>query len=141
MVNICGAQMIGRPGVAKAIFSQLADRDVNVMMISQGSSEANITLVVEESQEETARDALSVLVRQGMVRQVTTNRDVCAVAVVGSDAGAKGPRRIFSGARQRWSNVMMISRSSESTSRCGQARTAPGPCASFRTNSTFRGGQ
>jgi len=36
-ININGAQMIGRPGVAKAIFTILADHEVNVMMISQGS--------------------------------------------------------------------------------------------------------
>jgi len=131
MVNICGAQMIGRPGVAKAIFSQLADRDVNVMMISQGSSEANITLVVEESQEETARDALSVLVRQGMVRQVTTNRDVCAVAVVGSGmAGAKGTGgRIFSALGKGGINVMMISQGSSEVNISFVVRQEDGPRA------------
>ncbi|OPX70363.1 MAG: putative aspartokinase [Methanoregulaceae archaeon PtaB.Bin056] len=131
MVNICGAQMIGRPGVAKAIFSQLADRDVNVMMISQGSSEANITLVVEESQEETARDALSVLVRQGMVRQVTTNRDVCAVAVVGSGmAGAKGTGgRIFSALGKGGINVMMISQGSSEVHISFVVRQEDGPRA------------
>jgi len=49
LVNICGAQMIGRPGVAKAIFTLLADRDINVMMISQGSSELNISFVVTKA--------------------------------------------------------------------------------------------
>jgi aspartate kinase len=47
-ININGAQMIGRPGVAKAIFTILADHEVNVMMISQGSSEANISFVVNQ---------------------------------------------------------------------------------------------
>jgi len=47
-ININGAQMIGRPGVAKAIFTILADHEVNVMMISQGSSEANISFVVSQ---------------------------------------------------------------------------------------------
>ena len=37
-ININGAQMIGRPGVAKAIFTALAENEVNVMMISQGSA-------------------------------------------------------------------------------------------------------
>ena len=131
MVNICGAQMIGRPGVAKAIFSQLADREVNVMMISQGSSEANITLVVEESQEETARQALSVLVRQGMVRQVTTNRDVCAVAVVGSGmAGAKGTGgRIFTALGNGGINVMMISQGSSEVNISFVVRQEDGPRA------------
>jgi len=131
MVNICGAQMIGRPGVARAIFSQLADRDVNVMMISQGSSEANITLVVEESQEETAREALLALVKQGMVRQVTSNRDVCAVAVVGSGmAGAKGTGgRIFTALGNGGINVMMISQGSSEVNISFVVRQEDGPRA------------
>ncbi len=114
MVNICGAQMIGRPGVAKAIFTLLADQDVNIMMISQGSSEANITLVIEESQVDVAAEALSVLVKEGMVRQVTPNRDVSAVAVVGAGmAGAKGTGgRIFTALGKGGVNVMMISQGS-----------------------------
>jgi aspartate kinase len=48
LINICGAQMIGRPGVAQAIFSALAEKEVNVMMISQGSSEVNISFVVRQ---------------------------------------------------------------------------------------------
>jgi len=47
LVNVNGAQMIGRPGVAKTIFSALAEREVNVMMISQGSSEVNVSFVVK----------------------------------------------------------------------------------------------
>lgn len=131
MVNICGAQMIGRPGVAKAIFSRLADRDVNVMMISQGSSEANITLVVDESQEATARESLAELVEQGMVRQVTTNRDVCAVAVVGSGmAGAKGTGgRIFTALGKGGVNVMMISQGSSEVNISFVVRQEDGPKA------------
>ena len=49
LVNCNGAQMVGRPGVANAIFAALADRAVNVMMISQGSSEANISLIIDEN--------------------------------------------------------------------------------------------
>lgn len=140
MVNICGAQMIGRPGVAKAIFGLLADRDVNVMMISQGSSEANITLVIEESQEHTAREALSVLVNQGMVRQVTTNRDVCAVAVVGSGmAGAKGTGgRIFSALGQGGINVMMITQGSSEVNISFVVRQEDGPKAMRILHDEFR---
>src|SRR5690606_41984188 len=63
LINICGAQMIGRPGVAKAIFSALAENEVNVMMISQGSSEANISLIIDESQLTIATEALSTILR------------------------------------------------------------------------------
>src|SRR5512133_2757813 len=82
--NICGAQMIGRLGVAKSIFTILADHEVNVMMISQGSSEANISLIVDESHVSAAVTALSELMKKGIVREVSHNHDVCAVAVVGS---------------------------------------------------------
>jgi aspartate kinase len=48
LVNITGVQMIGRPGVARTIFTALSEKDVNVMMISQGSCEANISFVVRQ---------------------------------------------------------------------------------------------
>jgi len=131
LVNICGAQMIGRPGVAKAIFSALADRDVNVMMISQGSSEANISLIVDESQGSVALDALTPLTHQGLVREVTANRDVAAVAVVGSGmAGAKGTGgRIFTALGNGEVNVMMISQGSSEANISFVVREEDGPRA------------
>lgn len=113
-ININGAQMIGRPGVAKAIFTILADHEVNVMMISQGSSEANISLIVDESHLAEAVNALGVLVKQGIVREVSHNHDVCAVAVVGAGmAGAPGTGgRIFTSLGAAGVNVMMISQGS-----------------------------
>jgi aspartate kinase len=131
LVNICGAQMIGRPGVAKAIFSALADREVNVMMISQGSSEANISLIVDESQASMALDALTPLTYQGLVREVTSNRDVSAVAVVGSGmAGAKGTGgRIFTALGNGGVNVMMISQGSSEANISFVVREEDGPKA------------
>ena len=113
-ININGAQMIGRPGVAKAIFTILADHEVNVMMISQGSSEANISLIVDEAHLNAAVHALADLVKQGIVREVTHNHDVCAVAVVGAGmAGAPGTGgRIFTALGKTGINVMMISQGS-----------------------------
>jgi aspartate kinase len=113
-ININGAQMIGRPGVAKAIFTILADHDVNVMMISQGSSEANISLIVDEAHLSPAVTALSELMKKGVVRDVSHNHDVCAVAVVGAGmAGAPGTGgRIFTAMGAAGVNVMMISQGS-----------------------------
>jgi aspartate kinase len=113
-ININGAQMIGRPGVAKAVFTILADHDVNVMMISQGSSEANISLIVDENHLQVAVVALGDLVKQGIVREVSHNHDVSAVAVVGAGmAGAPGTSgRIFTALGATNVNVMMISQGS-----------------------------
>jgi aspartate kinase len=113
-VTIAGAQMIGRPGVAKFIFSSLARAQVNVMMISQGSSEANITIVIDEEQAERAKECLLPLTQQCMVREVLVDCNVCVAAVVGSGmSGAHGTAgRIFSALGNAKVNVMMISQGS-----------------------------
>lgn len=113
-INVNGAQMIGRPGVAKSIFTILADQEVNVMMISQGSSEANISLIVDEAHLTPAVTALGEMTKKCTVREVTHNHDVCAVAVVGAGmAGAPGTGgRIFTALGKAGINVMMISQGS-----------------------------
>ncbi|NLB00022.1 MAG: aspartate kinase [Methanomicrobiales archaeon] len=114
LININGAQMVGRPGVAKMIFSALAEREVNVMMISQGSSEANISLIIDESHLEAAIAALTPIEKQGVVREITYDRDVAALAVVGAGmAGTPGTGgRIFSAIGRAGINMMMISQGS-----------------------------
>ncbi len=114
LINITGAMMIGRPGVARAIFSELAEKNVNVMMISQGSSEANISLIVDDDHLDTALSALSKVQQGGYVREVTYNRDVVAVAVVGTGmAGTPGiSGRIFTALGKAGINLMMISQGS-----------------------------
>jgi aspartate kinase len=139
-ININGAQMIGRPGVAKAIFSALADKEVNVMMISQGSSEANISLIVDESHIDAAVDALASLVKNGVVREVTRNKDVCAVAVVGAGmAGAAGTGgRIFTALGLAGVNVMMISQGSSEANISFVVRQEDGPRAVRVLHDEFR---
>ncbi|WAC04976.1 MAG: aspartate kinase [Methanoregula sp.] len=139
-VNINGAQMIGRPGVAQAIFSALADREVNVMMISQGSSEANISLIIDESHLPVATEALSPLVKQGIVREVIENRNVAAVAVVGSGmVGAPGTGgRIFTALGREGINVMMISQGSCEANISFVVRQEDGPRAVRVLHDEFR---
>jgi aspartate kinase len=139
-VNINGAQMIGRPGVARAIFSALADREVNVMMISQGSSEANISLIIDESHLPVATEALVPLVKQGIVREVIENRNVAAVAVVGSGmVGAPGTGgRIFTALGSEGINVMMISQGSCEANISFVVRQEDGPRAVRVLHDEFR---
>jgi aspartate kinase len=42
------AGMKGTPGIAARLFRAVADEDVNVRMIAQGSSELNVSFVVRE---------------------------------------------------------------------------------------------
>lgn len=46
---VVGSTMRGTPGLAAGIFSAVAAHDINVIAIAQGSSEANISFVIEES--------------------------------------------------------------------------------------------
>ncbi len=50
VLAVVGDGMAGTPGIAARVFGALAQAGVNVVAIAQGSSERNITLVVEEQQ-------------------------------------------------------------------------------------------
>lgn len=114
LINLAGAQMFGRPGVARSIFTALAESQVNVMMISQGSSESNISLIVDDDHLNNAINALNRVQQGGYIREVTYDRDVSAVAVVGVGmAGAPGiAGRVFTALGKAGVNLMMISQGS-----------------------------
>jgi aspartokinase/homoserine dehydrogenase 1 len=54
VIAVVGRGMAGTPGIAARVFSALAAGGINVIAIAQGSSELNISFVVEEGQ---AKDA------------------------------------------------------------------------------------
>jgi aspartate kinase len=58
IVAAVGEGMRGTPGVAARVFGALGRAKVNVMAIAQGSSELNISLVVHESDRDTAVRAI-----------------------------------------------------------------------------------
>ncbi|MBR0521509.1 MAG: ACT domain-containing protein, partial [Spirochaetales bacterium] len=58
LIAVVGIGMVYRKGVAAKVFSALANADVNIRMIDQGSSEINIIVGVDESDYENAVNAL-----------------------------------------------------------------------------------
>src|SRR5215471_1426385 len=54
IVAVVGENMRGTPGVAGRTFNSLGRENVNIIAIAQGSSESNISFVIEESQVKTA---------------------------------------------------------------------------------------
>ncbi|TMD61159.1 MAG: aspartate kinase [Chloroflexi bacterium] len=58
IVAAVGEGMKGTPGVAARVFSALGRMKINVVAIAQGSSELNISLVVEEAQRDAAVRAI-----------------------------------------------------------------------------------
>ncbi|MEZ4869090.1 MAG: aspartate kinase [Caldilineaceae bacterium] len=49
IVAVVGSAMRGTPGLAAGIFRAVGDRNINVIAIAQGSSEANVSLVVDNA--------------------------------------------------------------------------------------------
>lgn len=115
IIDIGGAGMIGVPQVVSKIFDVLAEEDVNVIMISQSSSMANISLVVQQAD---AKRTLAALQRNfqnsEMIRTFELFEDIAAVAIVGEGMrGAKGvAAKLFSAVAAENINLDMISQGS-----------------------------
>lgn len=115
IVTVSGAGMIGSPGTAAKVFTALGSANVNVMMISQGSSEATISCVVARKDVDNALRALQLaLLGQGYVDKVVAEKDACIIAVVGS--GMKGTpgvaARIFGAVARKKINVRIVAQGS-----------------------------
>jgi aspartate kinase len=111
LLNISGAEMIGAPGVAARAFTAMARTGVNIIMISQSSSEANISVVVDARHLEKAEAALVTEFPHDQVKEITHDNGISVVAVVGSGmAGTPGvAARVFKAMGGANINVMMIS--------------------------------
>lgn len=113
LINISGSDMVGSPGSAARIFSALGKGGVNIIMISQASSERTISMIIDEGHLEPALSALKAEFDK-LARDITYDRDVCALAVVG--AGMRGTPgiagRLFSSLGKNKVNVMMIAQGS-----------------------------
>jgi aspartokinase/homoserine dehydrogenase 1 len=68
IIAVVGANMRRTPGIAGTIFQALGDAQINVVAIAQGSSELNISLVIDETME---KKALNVIHSMFFDKQVT----------------------------------------------------------------------
>ncbi len=115
LINISGAGMISEVGVASRVFNALASANVNVLMISQGSSEANISIVVSREDADKAVDSLKKEFKdEKIVKTIECNNNVAIIAVVG--AGMRGTKgvaaRVFRAVADAGVNVLMIAQGS-----------------------------
>ena len=113
LLTVAGETLQGRPGMAARVFSTLASSRVNVLMISQSVSEANISMIVRRSSLNLAEKALTrELKSQGVA--VEGDPEVSVVAAVG--AGMRGEKgvaaKIFGAVAARGINVRMIAQGS-----------------------------
>jgi len=118
LVNIEGGGMMGIPGFAARIFSVLAREGVNIIMISQASSEHTICLVFRTAEGERALAALNheltMELETRRIERFELIRDLLVVSVIGENmAGTPGiAGRLFSSLGQAGVNVLVIAQGS-----------------------------
>ncbi len=113
IINIAGTGVRSISDVAARIFSVLAAGNVDIIMISQGSSERTISIVIDSAQLERAINAIQSI-NAGVIRDFTSNSNVCAMGVVGAEmAGTPGVAgKVFSALGKEGISVIMISQGS-----------------------------
>jgi len=117
IINIAGSSMRGISEVAARIFIALAAENVDTIMVSQGSSERTISIVIDSAQLQKAIDAIKKINTTGsgsIIRDFTSNSNVSAVGVVGTGmAGTPGVAgKVFSALGKEGISVIMISQGS-----------------------------
>ena len=115
IVDVGGAGMIGVPQVVSKIFDVLAEKDINVLMISQSSSMANISLVVQQADAKRTLESLQKQFEQSeIVRTFEMFEGIAAVAIVGEGMrGSKGvAAKLFTAVANEDVNLHMISQGS-----------------------------
>ena len=114
LIDISGGILFAAPGSAAKIFTTLADKNINVMMVSSNPSESSISIIVKKTDIDEAVNCLEMNLLGKMVKEIETTRDVSIIAVIGS--GMKGTvgiaSKVFAAAAKKQVNVMMIAQGS-----------------------------
>ncbi len=114
LVSVFGPGMPGVPGVAARIFAAMAQHDISVILITQGSSETALSFCVRGSQAEEAaaalRTAFEAEIALGRVEEIAVRRELSIVSLVGDGmrehAGVAG--RFFGALGEAGVNVAAI---------------------------------
>lgn len=133
LVTVEGRGMMGVPGVAAKVFGAVARERVNVLMISQSSSEQNICFVIPKEAAERAVSALRLGLGHELdardVERVDAVAPIAIIAVVG--AGMRGTpgiaARTFAALARAGINIIAIAQGSSeyNISFCIEEAAAP----------------
>ncbi|MDX1478759.1 MAG: bifunctional aspartate kinase/homoserine dehydrogenase I [Saprospiraceae bacterium] len=87
LITVAGAGMIGVPGTAMRMFRAMAARALNILFITQSSSEQTITVGLREADADAARLALQEEfardLERGQIDEILVEADLTLMAVVG----------------------------------------------------------
>lgn len=89
LLNLEGAGMVGIPGISKRLFEALSVEKINVILITQASSEYSICVAVDESNALKAKDAVDIEfsneIAFNKVDPVYIENDLSIIALVGEN--------------------------------------------------------
>ena len=118
LLSLEGSGMAGIPGFSKRLFETLANEQINVILITQSSSEHSICVGIEENAADDAKravdEAFDFEIERLKVEPLIVERDLAIIAVVGdkmkSHPGISG--KMFSALGKNGVNVRAISQGS-----------------------------
>ncbi len=118
LISLEGSGMVGIPGFSKRLFGILSDNRINVILITQGSSEHSICVGIDEKSAQKAKEktdeGFAAEIASGKVNPLEVEKDLSIVALVGdrmkSHPGISG--KMFSALGRNGINVRAIAQGS-----------------------------
>jgi aspartokinase/homoserine dehydrogenase 1 len=118
LLSLEGSGMVGVPGFSKRLFESLASAQINVILITQGSSEHSICVGIESAASEKAKEvvdaAFTIEIALGKVEPLEIEKNLSIIALVGehmkSHPGISG--KLFGALGRNGVNVRAIAQGS-----------------------------
>jgi aspartokinase/homoserine dehydrogenase 1 len=89
LLRLQGSGMVGVPGVSKRLFGALSNEKINIILISQASSEHSICFAVEPNSAEQAKNAIesefSEEIKNNQIDPVFIEKNLSIIAIVGEN--------------------------------------------------------
>ncbi len=89
LITLQGIGMVGVTGISMRLFSALASEEINVILISQASSENSISIAIDDQNVEKAENAIreefEKEIKQGQISKVAIETALSVVAIVGEN--------------------------------------------------------
>ncbi|MFP4504753.1 MAG: bifunctional aspartate kinase/homoserine dehydrogenase I [Cyclobacteriaceae bacterium] len=118
LLSLQGSGMIGIPGISSRLFGALSARNINVIIITQASSEHSITFAVSPGDAEAARKAMDAEfaneIASGKLEKAMVEQQLSIIAIIGENMrktpGISG--KLFSALGRNGINVRAIAQGS-----------------------------
>ena len=94
IIDISGAGMVAIPGYASRVFKSLSDKNVNIILITQASSEHSITIAIKNEDSlraiESLEEEFDFEIQNGKIQKLAIQDDLAIIALVGDNMRRRG---------------------------------------------------